>query len=341
MKGLYMKTVAKILVEKRLMFFILSVVIALVFACLIPSVNVNKDQTKYLANDSDMRKGLEIVNNEFPTAVLYDTVQIMFENLTTSEKSLIFEKLKTYTGVRDVTYDINSSEYNTKSYTMYMVTTDYVMDSAKVNSVIDSIKSDIGDEYTIHTYYSNGYMDVLDLLIPLAVTIMLILLLMMCRAYFEPVLLLVSIGVAILINMGSNIMFESVSDITFAIAAVFQLVLSIDYSIILMHRYLQEYDLLEVKDQKTAMINAISNAVSSIMSSSATTIVGLLVLLLMSFTIGRDVGLVLAKGVFLSFICVFTVMPSMILWFDDLLRKTNKDYLKNKKLAKNGGAIDA
>ena len=96
-----------------------------------------------------------------------------------------------------------------------------------------------------------------------------------------------------------------------------------------------------IKDQKTAMINAISNAVSSIMSSSATTIVGLLVLLLMSFTIGRDVGLVLAKGVFLSFICVFTVMPSMILWFDDLLRKTNKDYLKNKKLAKNGGAIDA
>ena len=284
-----------------------------------------------------MRKGLEIINSEFPAVDVMDSFQIMFENLTQSEKSKILEKLKEYPGVESVSYDLLSSDYNTKKYTTFLVTTTYVLDPDAVNAIINSMKNDLGDDYTIHSYYSGGYMDVLDLLIPMATTIMLILLLLMCRAYFEPVLLLISIGVAILINMGSNIIFESVSDMTFAITAVFQLVLSIDYSIILLHRYQQEYDLLETKDKPTAMINAITNAVSSIMSSSATTVVGLLVLLLMTFTIGRDIGLVLAKGVFFSFICVFTVMPSMIIWCDDLIRKTNKEYLKQKKLAKNGG----
>lgn len=336
-----MRNIAAFLVKKRLFFFIASIALALVFACLIPSVNINKDQTKYLAKDSDMRKGLDIINSEFPATVLKDNFQIMFENLTPSEKSVIFEKLKKYDGVIDVDYDLESSEHNTKTYTMYIITTDYVTDSAKVNKVIDAIKNDLGDDYTIHTYYANGYMDVMDTLIPLAISIMLILLFLMCRSYFEPVLLLVSVGVAVLINMGSNIIFESVSDMTFSIAAVLQLVLSIDYSIILLHRYQQEYDLLEVKDKPTAMINALTNAASSIASSSATTVVGLLVLLLMSFTIGKDIGLVLSKGVFLSLICVFTVMPSMIIWCDSLLRKTDKDYLKSKRIANNGGDINA
>ena len=288
-----------------------------------------------------MRKGLDIINSEFPTAVLKDTVQIMFENLTMSEKIFIYEKLQKYSGVIDVDYDLESSEHNTKTYTMYIITTDYVTDSAKVNKVIDAIKNDLGDDYTIHTYYANGYMDVMNTLIPLSFSIMLVLLFLMCRSYFEPVLLLVSIGVAVLINMGSNVIFESVSDMTFSIAAVLQLVLSIDYSIILLHRYQQEYDLLEIKDKKTAMINAIASATSSIASSSATTIVGLLVLLLMSFTIGKDIGLVLSKGVLLSLVCVFTVMPSMIIWCDSLLRRTNKDYLKTKRNAENGGDINA
>ena len=332
-----MRGIARILVKNRLIFFIVSVVLACICAFLINSVNVNTDQTKYLAKDSEMRKGLEIINSEFPAADLKDSFQIMFENLTSNEKNEIFEKIKNYDGVSAVDYDINSADYNTKTYTMYIVHTDYTNNPNSVNAVINSIKDDYKNQYTVYSYYSGGYMDVLDLLIPMALTIMITLLLIMCKSYFEPVLLLVSIGVAILINMGTNIIFESIADITFGIAAVFQLVLSIDYSIILMHRYEQEYQSLENKDKELAMINAITNAVSSILSSSATTIAGLLVLLLMSFTIGKDIGLVLAKGVLLSLICVFTVMPAMTLWFDDLLRKLNKNNLKNRKLAKNGG----
>lgn len=335
-----MKKIARFLVEKRLFFFIVSIALALICTFLIGSVNINKDQTKYLAKDSEMRKGLEIINSEFPAIELKDSFQIMFENLTQTEKTIIFEKLKKYDGVTSVDYDLESSEHNTKTFTMYIVTTDYVTDSDKVNSVISSIKNDLGKDYKIHTYYAGGYMDVLDRLIPMAMVVMLALLLLMCKSYFEPVLLLVSIGVAVLINMGSNIIFESVSDMTFGIAAVFQLVLSIDYSIILLHRYRQEYDALSIKRKSVAMTNAIVNAASSIASSSATTIVGLLVLLLMSFTIGRDIGLVLSKGVLLSLICVFTVMPTMIIWCDDLIMMTDKQYLKNKRLAKQGGEDD-
>ncbi len=335
-----MKKIARFLVEKRLFFFIVSIALALICTFLIGSVNINKDQTKYLAKDSEMRKGLEIINSEFPAIELKDSFQIMFENLTQTEKTIIFEKLRKYDGVTSVDYDLESSEHNTKTFTMYIVTTDYVTDSDKVNSVISSIKNDLGKDYKIHTYYAGGYMDVLDRLIPMAMVVMLALLLLMCKSYFEPVLLLVSIGVAVLINMGSNIIFESVSDMTFAIAAVFQLVLSIDYSIILLHRYRQEYNALSIKRKSVAMTNAIVNAASSIASSSATTVVGLLVLLLMSFTIGRDIGLVLAKGVLLSLICVFTVMPTMIIWCDDLIMMTDKQYLKNKRLAKQGGDDD-
>ena len=332
-----MKTVARFLVSKRKVFFAFSVLLAIVCTFLIGFVNVNSDQTKYLASDSDMRKGLEIINSEFPVVELKDSFQIMFERLTESEKMVVYEKLQKYDGVTSIDYEVNSSDYNTKTYTMYIVHTDYVLSANKVQALINNITKDLGDDYSIHTYYSGGYMAVVDKLLPIAGTIMIILLLLMCRSYFEPVLLLTSVGVAVLINMGSNIIFESVSDITFSIAAVLQLALSIDYSIILLHRFQQEYENNGKKNKDKAMINAIVNAVGSISSSSATTVAGLLVLLLMSFTIGADIGLVLAKGVFLSFVCVFTVMPSMIIWFADLLDKTDKNYLKQQKLAKDGG----
>ena len=332
-----MKRLPHFLVQKRIAFFVLSVVLAIVGACLIPFVTVNTDQSKYLAADSNMRKGLDIIMNEFPAADITDSFQIMFENLTETEKEEILGELEKFDGVKSIEYVAGSNQYNTKTYTMYLIYTDYLNDANKVGSIIDDMKEHFEGKYTVHTFYSGGYMDVLDLLLPLAGTIMIILLFMLCRSYFEPALLLTSIGVAVLINMGSNIMFESVSDITFGIAAVMQLTLSIDYSIMLLHRFQQEYELLGKKHKNIAMERAIVNSISSVSGSALTTIVGLLVLLLMSFTIGRDIGLVLAKGVALSFLTVFTVMPTLIMWSDKILEKTNKNYIKQRKLEAKGG----
>ncbi len=333
-----MQKFAKFLVEKRIILFSISVALAILFSFFISSVNINKDNTKYLDKESGMSQGLTIIEEEFPPMEVKDSFQIMFEGLTISEKEKIYEELQEFDGVESVTFDINSEKYNSKSYTMYLVNTKYVMDSNKVNSVIRDMKDNYKDTYFVETYYSGGYMDVLDLLIPMAVVLMLIILFIMCKSYFEPFLILVSIAVAILINMGSNIIFPSVSEMTFSIAAVFQLVLSIDYSIMLIHRFEQAYELLEDKNPEVAMMNAIKTSFTSILSSSMTTIVGLLVLLLMTFTIGTDIGLVLSKGVLFSLICVFTVMPTMILWCYKLLFITDKATLKARKNNLGGAA---
>ena len=323
-----MKKLANLLVQHRLIFFVVSVIAAIFCATLIPQVTINKDQSKYLAKDSSMSKGLEIINSAFPLVEMKDSFQIMFENLTPSEKLTIFEELKLFDGVTGVGYDPDSVDYNTKSYTMYIVNTDYSYDSDKVAAVINSI-IDTYPEHTIYYYYSGAVLDVLDKLIPMAVSIMLVFLLLISKSLLEPFLLIVSIGVAVLINMGTNVIFESVSDMTFAIAAVFQLVLSIDYSIMLLHRYEYEYNQLGRINKEKAMRDALLNSFGSVCSSSFTTIVGLLVLLLMSFTIGKDIGLVISKGVFFSLICVFTVMPSLIIWSSDLVYKLDKKNLKN------------
>lgn len=335
-----MKTIAKFLVNGRVVLFIISIVLAVACAFLIPHVTINKDQTKYLSKDSDMSKGMEIIQNEFPPVELKDSFQIMFEGLTPTEKEQIHKELQEFDGVESVDYDINSIDHNSKTFSMYIVHTDYANDNDKVSVIINNMTEKYEDNYTVHTYYSGAYLDVLDKLIPMAVSIGLVILLLMCRSYFEPIILLLSIGVAILINMGTNVIFESVSDMTFSIAAVFQLVLSIDYSIMLMHRFEQEYELLGKTDKNKAMQNAIVNAFGSIASSSITTIVGLLVLLLMTFTIGRDIGLVISKGVFFSLVCVFTVMPALIIWFYDLLCKLNKSNLKKRRELKKGGEVD-
>ena len=335
-----MRKIANALVKYRLFFFVASVILALVGALLIPQVTINKDQSKYLAKDSNMSQGLEIINKEFPVVELQDSFQIVFEGLTPTQKETVHQELTQFEGVTSVDYDIDSVNHNSKTFSMYIVHTEFVGENDKVSAIIDRMHDHYQDVYNVYSYYTGAQLDVLDKLIPMALVVGAIVLLLMCKSYFEPVLLLVSIGIAILINMGSNVIFESVSDMTFSIAAIFQLVLSIDYSIMLLHRYQQEYALLGRTNKPKAMRNAIENAFGSVTSSSLTTVVSLLVLLLMSFTIGKDIGLVISKGVFLSVVCVFTVMPSLILWFDDMVDRLDKNNLKaniRERLAQNRG----
>lgn len=144
----------------------------------------------------------------------------------------------------------------------------------------------------------------------------------MCESYVEPFLFLFCIGIAVLLNSGTNIIFGSVSNMTSSISAILQLALSMDYSIMLINRYKQEKE--NTSDKVQAMKDALYKSFASISSSSLTTIVGLIVLIFMSFTIGRDLGLVLAKGVLLSLLVIFTCLPALILIFDNLIVKTKK-----------------
>lgn len=157
-------------------------------------------------------------------------------------------------------------------------------------------------------------------------------LLLTSHSWFEPVIFLVVIGISILINMGTNLIFGSISYITQAVQAILQLALAMDYSIILLHAYEEERN--KQPSEKEAVIQALKQSMLSIFSSALTTIAGLAALMFMSFTIGFDIGMVLSKGIICSMLTVFFVMPGLILIFRKPLLK-----LKHKPLPLKGGWI--
>ena len=335
-----MKKLAKFLVKKRLWLFIGSVITAIVCLILMNFVTINQDMSNYLPKNSNMRAGLEIMKREFPTTDLNEGFKLMFENLTETQKQVVQKNISVYPGVQSVEYELNSEKYNSGKYTLYVITSEY-KDLGQLSDLAENMFTHFKSNYTVYVYYGNPMYNVLDVLLPLAIGIFLIALIILCKAYVEVFLLLASIGFSILINMGTNIIFPSISDMTLSIASVLQLALSIDYSIMLFHRYEQEkIRIAERPNNALAMARAIKNVFNSVFSSALTTIVGLLMLLLMSFTIGADIGLVMAKGILCSFICVFTVMPTLVLWCDKLLTTTNKKYLREQRKMKTDAEED-
>ena len=153
----------------------------------------------------------------------------------------------------------------------------------------------------------------------IAVILMFTVLLLSFESYVMPFLLLANIGMAVLYNMGSNIFLGQISYITKAIAAILQLGVTVDYSIFLFHRY--EEEKLKRSNKQEAMANAISSAFVSLSGSSLTTIAGFLALCAMRFTMGRDMGIVMAKGVVIGIACVILILPCLILVFDEAIEK--------------------
>ena len=327
MEVFILKKVVDFITKKRLLIFIITIILAIGSGIAMLFVNINKDMTKYLPEDSQMKQGMEIMENEFVTTTTNETFKIMFEDLESNDKQTIFEELSNYEGVENVLYDENSADYNKENYTLYVIETKY-QSISKTQELLDSIVKDYKHDYKLYSYYNNSEDNLLDFLIPIAVVIVIIILFIMSTSLIEVLLILSNIGIAIVLNMGTNIIFSSISDMTFSIAAVLQLVLSIDYSIILVNRYKQER--INTDSPIEAMKKALYNAFKSITSSSLTTFVGLLALIFMSFTIGKDMGLVLAKGVLFSLICIFTLLPTLIIWSDKLLKITDKKYLLAK-----------
>ena len=149
-----------------------------------------------------------------------------------------------------------------------------------------------------------------------------LILLLMSKSWVEPWLFLFTILLAVIANKGTNIIFPNVSHITDAISAILQMALSMDYAIMLSTRYRQEKAKSDHPDKKTAMRRTMRYSFGAISSSSVTTVVGLVVLVAMSFTIGRDMGLVLSKGVVLSLVSIFTSLPALLLIFDKVNEKS-------------------
>lgn len=329
-----MKKITDFIVDKRILVFILMLTITITSLIFSNKVEINRDITQYLPKDSETKIGLDIMDKEFNTTPT-STINIMFDNLSNEEKQKIKTELSSMPEVKEVLYD-ETEKYNKDNHTLYVITINDSKKSQTASNFYDKITSN----YKNYTFTTSGEIsDEYKTILPIYITILailcaLIILIIMCDSYIEPFLFLIAIGMGVGINQGTNLIFGSISSITSSISAILQLALSMDYSIMLINRYRQE------KEKETnnilAMKQALHKSFSSISSSSVTTIVGLLALIFMSFTIGKDLGLVLAKGVLLSLLTIFTCLPFLILTFDKLITKTKKKTLNIKlnKLSK-------
>ncbi len=317
-----MKRAAEFITRHSRLILIVMIVIAIGCAALIPQVNVNTDMTKYLPSDSSMRMGLDILEEQFESSDSSQVIRVMFKDLDEEEKVSMPGRLSGIEYVDSVSYDPDSEDYNNGSYTLYVINMDYAYGSDEEYFIEDALDTGFAEH---DMTYKDGAISTMKLpvrVIVVAIILLLIILVIMSNSWTEAFLIVVTIGIAVLINMGTNIMRDSIARVTSSIGWILQLILSMDYAIILMNRYRQEYSLSN--DRETALRSALVKAFPSVTGSGLTTVIGLLMLVFMSFRIGFDMGFVLAKGVFISMICTFTVMPGLILIFSDMIMKTGK-----------------
>ncbi len=317
-----MKKLTDFIVDKRNVILVLFLVLTGLSIYTMQKVKLNYELSEYLPSSSETRQGMDIMEKEFKSENS-SSLYLMFEGLNEEEKNSILKNLKSINGVSEVSYD-DTEKHNKENYTYYEIVVCDTEDSITAKDVYETIKTNYED-YTLYMsgniYERNG--PVLQTwIIALAIGCAMVILIIMCESYIEPFLFLLAIGLAVFLNKGTNIIFSSVSNITDSIVAILQMALSMDYSIMLMNRYSQEKE--TEKNKVKAMKKALYASFSSISSSSITTIVGMLALVFMSFTIGKDLGFVLAKGVLFSLISIFFCLPSLILMFDSLIEKTRK-----------------
>lgn len=331
---------AGFIVKRRKAVLVFMAALTAVVSLLMLGVHVNTDMTKYLPDGSSMRAGVELMEAEVPDAVSTHTLRVMVSGLDDDERASLAGKLGELEGVEAVTYAAGDTAYNQDDKALYVVAMAYDYRSAGQHDLEAAISDLVASTYpqatTLIADDDANSSDIPLQTLVLALSLLFLILLAMCPSVLESLLFLVTIGCAVGINLGSNIVMGEVSSVTMCIAALLQLVLSMDYSIILMNRYRQELALENVpegadrpsSDQRdAAMRRAVAGAFSAITSSSLTTFVGLLALVFMSFKIGADLGIVLAKGVICSLVCVFTILPALILGCDRAIRATAKPTL--------------
>lgn len=320
---------------KIVLFLTALLIIPMIFGMI--NTRINYDILSYLPKDLDSTKGQNILDEVYSDAA---TSMLVIEGMKDKDIVDIKEKIKTVKGVENVIWiddaldisvpkeilpDAVKNQLFNGDTTMVIIKYKNSCAAEDTLNAIEEIRN-ITNKQCFISGMSAILKDTKDLVdketpfyIILAVIISVIVLFVSIESTFIPLIFLISIGIGILFNLGTNIIFGEISYITKALAAVLQLGVTMDYSIFLMHRY--EEELLKYEDRKEAMTEAISTTMLSISGSSLTTIAGFLALCAMDLTIGKDIGIVMAKGVVLGVICSVTVLPALILSFDKLIYK--------------------
>ena len=321
----FMERLATFIVDKRHLFFLLYS-FALIF-CLFSMnwVEVENDVTAYLPDGTETRLGIEAMNANFE---MFGTGRIMVCNVTYETASDLYDQITAIDGIDMVTFNDTEEHYKNACALFDVSFSGGTLDETSINAVEEIRQILEGYDYYLDSSVGvdeNATLaqEMLVILI-VAVIIILIVLTLTSRSYAEVAVLLITFGVAALLNMGTNFLYGKISFISDSVAVVLQLALAIDYAIILCHRFSDEH---ETKPTREACIIALSKSIPEISASSMTTICGLAALGFMEFGIGFDMAIVLIKAIFLSLFSVFTLMPGLLILFSKLIDKT-----KHKKL---------
>ena len=323
-----------------------TVIVAFVMAMIVSAVcstmvNVNYDINDYLPDGTASTVALDTMNEEYDMSI--PNARVMVSNLTVAQALEMKQKLSEIEGVEDVTWldDVIDTDipletadkdtvenYYKDNKALFTVT---INEHTRIETV-NAIRDLIGDDNSMAGAAINTAIaaqatnkevkNIIFLVIPICLAV----LFLTSSSWIEPILLLGSIGVAILLNKGSNLMFGTISFVTNAAGGVLQLAVSMDYSIFLLHRFQEMRE--EGQAPKEAMINALCKSTGSILSSGLTTVIGFAALILMRFKIGPDMGLAMAKAIVLRLITVFVLFPVVLLYCYPLIDKTkHKSFL--------------
>ena len=343
---------AKFIVKNRDKIGIAFGIFLVISLMLIPFVNINYDLAKYIPDTEPSKRGLNVVEEEFG---MQGTARIMVNNVSLLEAKEYKSKIESIPGVDMVVWlDDSIDVKRPESFIPQDKIDEYYKDGSAVFDVMfekDDYADSTNDALTkifemlpedsnlsgaavnaksTREAVSNEVTNLMMLLIPSVI----IILILTTNSYFSPILFVVVIGTSILMNMGTNVFLESVSFSTYSIVAALQMAVSMDYSVFMLHQF--EFEKEKNPDFEIAMIETLKHSGLSICASALTTVAGFLALAFMHFTIGKDMGLVFAKGIVLSLFCVIFMMPCLIIRSYKLIEKTShKSFIPNlTKMAK-------
>lgn len=313
-------------------------VLIIICGILMTGVKMNTDNTGYLPDDINSKQALLVLKEEFG---VLGTAQIMIKSDDLIEIMNIKKQIEDIEGVRSVLWldnfaDIKvplshiAEEYKDSfyrdGYALMQIEFTGSNDSEEAFEAIDEIEKLMdGDIYlagaavSSHSFLSRSRNE-MPIYMIIALVLILGILLLSTESWIEPILFLGAIGVAIIINMGTNIFISGgLSNMTMSAASILQLAVSLDYAIFLLHRFHDERN--DGKGVKEAMVEAMKKAAPAVFGSAFTTIAGFLALMVMDFGIGRELGIVLAKGVAISLITIIVLLPALVIVLDKAIEK--------------------
>lgn len=331
--------------KKRIIILSAVILFSIICALLIPRVTTNYDLTKYLPEDSETQIGLDILEEEFG---VHSLVELQIINITVENAILIAQSIERIDHVEEVVWlndyvDLNTvpiefiddeivQKFYIDSNALMQISIDLDGYNLDQEIVLNHIISELSDyEYAFRSEVIRNIenrqianQETLKIML-LIVPVVIIILLIASKSWIEPLILLISLGFAVVMNLGTNIFLPDVSYITQTMALALQLALSLDYGLFLIHRYHEEKE--KTADVNEAIRLAFRRSFSSITASALTTIAGFISLFFMRYSIGFDIGMVLSKGILFSYLTTMIVTPVLIYLMHPLIEKTKHKVL--------------